>query len=85
MIQGRNRTIWPARAQPSGSRTVTALSFSSGETTDWLDRTVNVPTLSSLSLKQWLAEFDRLKKLTAEIMGTSAKPAPKRKRTKGNR
>ena len=59
--------------------------FQSGEAEDWLDRTVNVPSLSSLSLEQWLPEFDRLTKLNAEIMGTSAKPAPKRKRTKGNR
>jgi hypothetical protein len=35
--------------------------FDSGEAAEWLDRTVNVPTLSSLSLEQWLAEFERLK------------------------
>jgi hypothetical protein len=49
--------------------------FSSGEASDWLDRTVNVPTLSSLSLDEWLAEFDRLKKLNAEIMKTAKTPA----------
>src|SRR6516162_875125 len=42
--------------------------FSGGETTDWLDRTVNAHSLSSLSLDQWLAEFDRLKKLNKEIL-----------------
>jgi hypothetical protein len=35
---------------------------------DWLDRTVRVPTVSSLTLKEWLQEFERLKKLNAEIM-----------------
>jgi hypothetical protein len=39
--------------------------FDSGEAADWLDRTVNVPTLSSVSLEQWLTEFDRLKTLNA--------------------
>jgi hypothetical protein len=55
--------------------------FSSGEAVDWLDRTVNVPTLSSLSLDEWLAEFDRLKKLNGEIiMKTAKKPASQRNR-----
>ena len=40
--------------------------FSGGEATDWLDRTVNAHSLGSLSLDQWMAEFDRLRKLTAE-------------------
>jgi hypothetical protein len=46
---------------------------------------VSVPTLRSLSLEQWLAEFDRLKKLNDEIMGKGGKPAPKRNQTKGSR
>ena len=53
--------------------------FELGETTEWLDRTVNVPTLSSLSLEQWVAEFDRLKKLNAEIMKAAKTPAGKKK------
>jgi hypothetical protein len=42
--------------------------FQFGEAADWLDRTVRVPTISSLTLPQWLAEFERLKKLNAEIV-----------------
>jgi hypothetical protein len=42
--------------------------FSGGEATDWLDRTVNAYSLSSLSLDQWMAEFDRLKELNKEIL-----------------
>jgi hypothetical protein len=42
--------------------------FFGGEAADWLDRTVNVPALSSLTLKQWPDEFRRLKKLNADIM-----------------
>ena len=49
--------------------------FSGGEVADWLDRTVNAPNLSSLSLDQWMAEFDRLKKLNKEIL---CPPAPKK-------
>jgi len=48
-----------------------------------LDRTVDAPTVSSLTLTEWIAEFERLKKVNAEIMGAkSGKPAPKRKQTK---
>jgi hypothetical protein len=53
--------------------------FESREAADWLDRTVNLPTLSSLSLAQWIAEFERLKKLNAEIMKGGKTPAGKRK------
>jgi hypothetical protein len=56
--------------------------FSSGEAAEWLDRTVNVPTLSSLSLNDWLAEFDRLKKLNSEIMKAPKKPASQGKQPK---
>jgi hypothetical protein len=56
--------------------------FDSGEAADWLDRTVKVPTLSSLSLEQWVAEFERLKKLNAEIMKGGKTPAGKRTRSK---
>jgi hypothetical protein len=52
--------------------------FQLGEAADWLDRTVNVPgRLSNLSVEQWLAEFDRLKKLNAEIMNTAKRPTGK--------
>jgi hypothetical protein len=46
--------------------------FSGGEAADWLDRTVNAHSLSSLSLDQWMAEFDRLKKLNKEILRAPA-------------
>jgi hypothetical protein len=39
-----------------------------GEANNWLDRTVNVPKVSSLSLEQWVAEFNRLKKLNEEML-----------------
>jgi len=35
--------------------------FRGGEATDWLDRTVRVPTLSSLTLEQWIQAFGDLK------------------------
>lgn len=47
--------------------------FSGGEATDWLDRTVKVPTLSSLTLDQWLDEFKRLKKLNDGMLRPAAK------------
>ena len=65
--------------------------FSGGEATDWLDRTVNAHSLSSLSLDQWMAEFDRLRKLNKEILRAPAQKesaAPERpaeKRPRGER
>jgi hypothetical protein len=64
--------------------------FSGGEAADWLDRTVNAHSLSSLSLDQWMAEFDRLKKLNKDILRAPARkesteaerPAAKRPRGK---
>jgi hypothetical protein len=40
--------------------------FHFGESADWLDRTVRVPALSRFTLKQWLEEFHRLKKVNQE-------------------
>ncbi len=48
--------------------------FTSGEAADWLDKTVNVPTLSALTLDEWISEFTRLKKLNAEIMRGVGRP-----------
>ena len=35
--------------------------FRNGEVVDWLDSTVRVPTLNSLSLEQWMEEFRKLR------------------------
>jgi hypothetical protein len=44
--------------------------FQFGEAALWLDRTVNVPTLNSLSLPEWIAEFELLNKFnTKDISG----------------
>jgi hypothetical protein len=48
--------------------------FTSGEAADWLDSTVRVPTLSSLSLSDWIGEFRRLRDLNAQI-GKASKQA----------
>ena len=45
--------------------------FTTGDTADWLDRTVRVRTINSLTLKQWLAEFRRLRDLNARILRTA--------------
>jgi hypothetical protein len=44
--------------------------FTSGAADDWLDRTVGVRTISSTTLKEWIAEFKRLKALSEQIIGT---------------
>jgi len=47
--------------------------FQFGEAADWLDRTVNVPTVSSRTLPEWIEEFRRLKKLNEQITGKSGR------------
>jgi hypothetical protein len=42
--------------------------FCGQEANDWLDKTVRVPTLASLTLQQWVAEFNRLKKLNEQFL-----------------
>ncbi len=56
--------------------------FHTGEAAEWLDRTVNVPTLNALTPDEWAAEFERLRKLNRQIMGKPApRPAAKKRRT----
>jgi hypothetical protein len=42
--------------------------FRGTKPTKWLDRTVKVPKVSSLSLDQWIGEYERLKKLSGEML-----------------
>jgi hypothetical protein len=42
--------------------------FWKGAANNRLDRTVNVPKVSSLTLAQWIDEFNRLKKLNGEML-----------------
>jgi hypothetical protein len=44
--------------------------FTGGEADEWLDRTVGVRTIGSKTLKEWIAEFKRLKELNGQILGT---------------
>ena len=55
--------------------------FWTGEAADWLDRTVNVPSLSALTLDQWVEEFRRLQKLNREILNQTARSAAVKKKT----
>jgi len=55
--------------------------FESGEADNWLDRTIGVRTISSLTLKQWIEEFKRLKAVNEQIMGTLRKGSKGRQRT----
>lgn len=50
--------------------------FHSGEAAGWLDCTVGVRTINSLTLKQWIEEFRRLKDLNEQMLRTVRGPAP---------
>jgi len=56
----------------------------SGEATEWLDRTVRVPTVNSLTLEQWIEEVrklrDRNRKLMRSVEKQLSKPAKKNPR-----
>ena len=58
--------------------------FWGAEAADWLDRTVRVPTLHSLTLDQWMEEFQKLRETNRKLMQSvqkqseePAQPAPK--------
>ena len=53
--------------------------FWSGEAADWLDRTVTVPKLSSLTVDQWVEEFRKLKKKNQEILRSGKRKAESRR------
>jgi len=50
--------------------------FWKGQANNWLDRTVNVPKVGSLTLEQWIGEFNRLRKVND---GMLAGKLPKKK------
>ena len=56
--------------------------FTGGDADDWLDKTVGVRTLNTLTLKEWIAEFHRLKALNEQMMGTLEKDSKRRKPAK---
>lgn len=47
--------------------------FTGGEADDWIDRTVGVRKINDLTLKEWIAEFRRLKEVNEQIMRTVKK------------
>jgi len=47
--------------------------FTGGAADEWLDRTVGVRTIGSKTLKEWVAEYRRLKELNEQILGTVRK------------
>ncbi len=49
--------------------------FMGGEAASWLDRTVRVDKVSSLTLDQWMAEFENLQDVNARILDPVAKKA----------
>ena len=44
--------------------------FEHPEAADWLDGVVKVRKINSLTLKQWMEEFTRLKEMNAQMMGS---------------
>jgi len=45
--------------------------FRGGEADGWIDTTVAVRTINSLTLKQWVAEYRRLKELNHQMRKTA--------------
>ena len=48
-----------------------------GEADDWIDRTVRVPTIGSLTVEQWLNEYKRLKTLNADMVKAAKHESPR--------
>jgi hypothetical protein len=53
------------------------------EPATWLDKTVRVAKVSSLTLEQWVAEFERLKKLNEKTLLSPAGSETTRHKTSG--
>jgi hypothetical protein len=53
-----------------------------GEAADWLDRTVRVPTLQSLTLEQWIEQFRLLREKNQDLLAgkLGARPGDRRDR-----
>jgi hypothetical protein len=51
--------------------------FTGGEANEWLTSTVGVRTINSLTLKQWIEEYRRLKALNKQIMSTAKGGRPR--------
>ena len=47
--------------------------FQGGDATDWLDRTVRVATLHSLSLEQWIGHYRELKAKNETLLNVQIK------------
>jgi len=59
--------------------------FRGGEADDWIDRTVTVPMIGSLTLEQWLNEYKRLKTLNDDVMKAAKQASPKPAKTQKQR
>ena len=55
--------------------------FSGGATAGWLDRTVSAATINALTLQEWIAGFERLRKLNEQLFGRSPKRRGERARS----
>jgi hypothetical protein len=45
--------------------------FAGGVAAEWLDTSVGVRTLNTLTLKEWVEEFVRLQQVNRQILGTA--------------
>jgi hypothetical protein len=59
--------------------------FRGGEAEEWIDRTVRVPTVGSLTLEQWLNEYRRLKTLNGDMLNAARHAPPKPAKTEKER
>jgi hypothetical protein len=73
--QGGERRTGAPRAYGAAREGRRLLLLPVREAADWLDRTVGVRTINSLTLKQWVDEFTWLKTLNEQIMRTGRKGA----------
>lgn len=55
--------------------------FQFGEAADWLDRTVAERNIGGRTVKQWVQEFERLRDLNRQILGSTKRAAPAAKKS----
>lgn len=59
--------------------------FRGGEADDWIDRTVAVPMIGSLTSDQWVNEYKRLKALNDDMMKAAKRASPRPAKTEKQR
>ena len=76
-LKSVNEALAQAGAKSELAKSSGYFFFRGPEADDWIDRTIPVATISSLTLDQWIAEYRRLKSLNQQLLKAPKSKHPK--------